>query len=671
MTFSLRLLALVAALATTAVRADPGAGTLVRDARTALAHGRYTIARQLARAAVAADANSAAAHLALARAALGEGDGITAEAEVARARECGAPAPATAAELGRARLLQGDNAGALAIAKTASPATWVAGLRVQAGALASAGNPGAADELLRDALRRAPTDAALWVDVGRFRQSVGDVAGAIAASVRAVELDRANAAALLLRAQLVRDQYGLRASLPWYAAARAADPNNYDVLIDQAATLGDAGHATAMLAATRAALAARPNDPQAMYLLAVLAARGGKPALARDLLERTGIALDGQPSALLLGATLDLDADDHEQAVAKLRNLVALQPMNIEARQLLATALLGSNDAQGALDVLRPVALRADADAYTLTLAARAFEALGDRIAAAEQLDRAAHPGRGPATSFGSDDAVPVLAAGAARDPAGEPSTAIPLIRGLLERGDRDAALARAQAVARANPGAPGAAIVLGDVLMTLGRARGAAAAYARAASLTFDEPTLLRLTEARERAGDAAGAAAALALFLQQNPQNVAALRLAAHWQVADRAYGQAIDTLELLRARIGNRDAALLAELSFAYNGSGDEAVARRYAAAAYAQAPANAAAADAFGWSLYGVGDAGGALQLLTKAVALAPAHATIRWHLAQLYADLGRRGEARAQLALAMRDPRFGERDAAGALLRRLG
>ncbi|SOB79257.1 Tetratricopeptide repeat-containing protein [Sphingomonas guangdongensis] len=666
------LLALLATLAASPVHADAGgAAALIRTAQDALAHGRYTVARQAARAAVAAANASAAAHLALARAALGEGDGITAEAEVARARALGAAAAATAPELARARLLQGDNSQALAIAKTAAPGAWVAGLRVQAGALAAAGNPGAADVLLRDALRRAPRDVALLVDVGRFRQSVGDVAGAIDVAARAVALDRTNAAALLLRAQLVRDQFGLTAALRWYAAARRSDPNNYAILIDQAATLGDAGQATAMLAATRAALAVRPGDPQALYLLAVLAARGGKPALARDLLERTGGALEDQPAALLLRATLDLADDDHEQAVATLRHLVALQPMNIQARQLLATALLGSEDAAGALEVLRPVALRSDADSFSLTLAARAFEAAGDRIAAAEQLDRAALPARGAATSFDTDESVPVLAAAAARDPDGEPSTAIPLIRGLLDAGDGAGALARAQRVADANRGAPGAAIVLGDVLMTLRRPAEAAAAYARAASLVFDEPTLLRLTEAREAAGDRAGAAAALALFLQQNPQSVAARRLAAHWQIADGAYPDAIDTLEGLRARLGNRDAALLAELSFAYDGAGNHAAARSFAAAAYALAPLNAAAADAYGWSLYGTGDAGGALQLLGKAVALAPTHATIRWHLAQLYADLGRPADARAQVALALRDPRFGERSAAGDLLKRLG
>ena len=669
----LRRLGLVAALvASTPLRADAGeARALVEQSRAALTHGRYAAARALAVQAVKAQPDQGDARVVLAQAALGEGDGITAEAELGKARERGFDMKGGRQLMAHARLLQGDPTRALAEAKTADAAHWTYGLRIQAKALAAMGNPGAADDMLGLALARSPGDAALWVDVGRFRQDIGDTAGAITAAERAVTIDRDNADALLLRAQLVRGQYGLAASLPWFEAALKRDPASYAVLIDYAATLGDAGRATAMLAMTRRALAARPGDPHAIYLLAVLAARAGNTDLARDLLEKTGDALAGMPGPLLLGATLDISGGDYEQAVAKLRNLIGIQPLNIQARQLLAVALIGGDAARDALDVLRPIAMRDDADSYTLTLAARAFERVGERAMAAQMLDRAAHPGRGGSASFGSDDSIAVLDAGAAGDPAGEPATAIPLIRGLLDDGNTGAALARAQAVASANPGSPAAAIVLGDTLMMLARPADAARSYTRAADLRFDEPTMLRLTEARDAAGDHAGAANALALFLSQNPGNVAASRLAAHWQIAGRHYDAAIDTLEALRARIGNRDAALLAELAFAYDGAGNADVARSFAAAAYRLSPSNAAAADAYGWSLYGTGDADGALQLLEKAVTIAPEHAGLRWHLAQLYAGLGRKRDASAQAAVALRDPRFGERAAAQALLSALG
>ena len=663
-------LALVAAAGLSAgapLHADVGtARATLGRALAALDRGNVSAARSLAASAVKADPSWGLAHAVLARTALADDDGIAAEAELGKARDNGFDMRRAQQLLAHARLLQGDPQQALALAKATAPRYWTYSLRIQARALAAMGNPAAANDLLAQAIARAPGDSALWTDLARFRRRIGDVAGAIEAAGRAVALDGDNTAALLLNAQLVRDQYGLVASLPWFEGALKRDPNSYPALLDYAATLGDAGRYNDMLGAARRALAVRPGSPQVLYLLAVMAARAGNTDLARDLMEDTGGALDGMPGPLQLGATLDLDDGADEQAVTKLRNLVAIQPMNIRARQLLAMALLRRDSARGALDVIQPVAERGDADSYTLTLAARAFERLGDRAAAARLLDRAAHPARADAASFSSDDSVPVLAAAAGGDPAGEPSSAIPLIRAQLEAGDRAGALARAQAVAAANRGAPKAAMVLGDTLMALGRPGDAVAAFRRAASLSFDEPTMLRLTEALDMAGRREEASNALALFLSQNPANVAALRLAAHWQIAAGEYDAAIDTLEGLRTRLGDRDAALLAELAYAYDGAGEEETAASYAAAAYALAPANAAAADAYGWALYGSGDTEGARQLLEKAVAIAPRHAALRWHLAQLYADLGRAQDARAQALAALADPRFGEREAAQKL-----
>ncbi|WP_323824826.1 hypothetical protein, partial [Pseudomonas aeruginosa] len=83
------------------------------------------------------------------------------------------------------------------------------------------------------------------------------------------------------------------------------------------------------------------------------------------------------------------------------RVLVGQQPTNITARRLLGAALLRSGDPQGALDVLRPVALRADADSYTLALVARAFEQTGERDWAAKYLDRSAMPSAVGSAPFG------------------------------------------------------------------------------------------------------------------------------------------------------------------------------------------------------------------------------------------------------------------------------
>jgi cellulose synthase operon protein C len=538
-------------------------------------------------------------------------------------------------------------------------------VRVGARALAAGGDLAAAQAVLGGVLQADPRNSFAWSDLARVRYSAGDVRAAGEAAARAVAIDPGNLEAQTLRGELVRSQYGLVAALPWFEAVLKRDAYYHPALIEYAATLGDAGRHLDMLAATRRALAARPGSAQAYYLQAVLAARAGRNDLARGLLARTGGQLDGLPGALLLGGTLDYAAGGYEQAIEKWRELVGRQPMNVVARKLLGAALLRSGDARGALDVLRPVALRADADRYTLTLVGRAFERTGERDWAARFLDRAAFPQAGGSTPFGAEDSLPVLQSVAAASP-GDPVAALGYVRGLVDSGNVSGAVSAARSLAARMPGAPAAWAALGDALAAGGRFGEAAGAYRRAADLRFDEPILLRLVDATDRAGDRTGAANALALYLSQNPQSIAAARLSAHWMIAAGQWDAAIERLEDLRARLGNRDAALLAELAAAYAGDGDDLVAMRYARAAYDLAPMNPGAADAYGWALYGAGKAGAAVQVLEKAVAIAPVPA-LRWHLAQAYADAGAKNAARAQIALALADPRFVDRAAAKAVL----
>lgn len=651
-------------------KADAATARLsVAKSLTALKIGNISAARSNALAAVKADPNWGLAHAVLARAYLALGEGISAEAELDRAKAAGFDINRAQQLYAHAYLLQGDTKRAIITAEKAQPQFAGYAARVSARALAAQGNIPAAQAAFDDILEDAPDNSAAWSDLGRLRYNTGDVAGAIQAATRAIDLDPANIEALTLRGELVRGQYGLSAALPWFETALQRDRFYHPALIEYASTLGDVGRYQDMLDATRRALMVRPGSPQALYLQAVLSARAGNYDLARTLMQRTGGALDGMPGALLLGGTLDYEAGGYEQAINKWRELVGRQPMNITARRLLGAALLRSGDAPGALEVLRPVALRGDADSYTLTLVGRAFERNGERDAADRFLDRAAFPLRDKSTPFGIDDSI-VSLGNFANEAPDEPVRRIGYLRGLVDTGDTREALSQAQEIARMTPGAPAAHLAVGDTLSAMGRYADAAAAYRRAADIRFDEPTMLRAVDALDRSGQRPAAANVLALFLSQNPQNIAGQRLAAHWQIAAGEFGSAIETLEGLRRRIGNRDAALLTELAFAYIGDGDDDTGLSYAKAAYRLAPLNPAATDAYGWALYQSGDNGSAVQLLEKAVAIAPGHAMLRWHLGQVYADLGRNAEAKTQITAAMSDATFEDRAAATAVLKTL-
>lgn len=636
-----------------------------------LAQGNATAARSHALRATKAAPKSPEALAALARSYLALEQGAAAEAALNRAVAAGFDKRRARALFALAWLIEGDSAKALSTARRADPRDAIAARRVEALALTAAGDrPAGHAAMLALVGATGGRDVAAWTGLGRIRFQMGDVSGALAAADRALALNRGDVDALVLKGELVRGQYGLVAALPWFAAALKVDPWRHAALIQYAATLGDAGRYTAMLNATRRALESEPGSADARYLQAVLAARAGNNDLARSLLQRAGGGLDGKAGPLLLAGMLDYADGSWQQAIARWRAVLSMQPMNLTARRLLGAALYQSGDARAALEMLRPMALRGDADSYTLGLVGRAFELTGERDWAARFLDRAAIPATNTPTPFGTDAPLDIFRAAADRAPA-DPVPAITYIRALIDAGRADEALGRAQSLARAYPGAPAAWLLVGDILAGQNRLADAASAYRAAANLRFDEATMLRVVETLDRLGKREEAATVLALFVSQNPQNTTAQRITAHWQIASGAWDAAIDTLEALRARLGNRDAALLAELGLAYAGDDELDTAQVYAAAAYALAPLNPAATDAYGWVLYLAGDDAAATELLEKAVTIAPRHGGLRWHLAQAYADAGRKAESRASIAAALTDPAFAERAAAADLLKTLG
>ena len=609
----LGLLALVGRALLSPARIDPAQEQQL--AREALAAHRWSVARDAAQRALGVEPRSAPTQLILARALVELDEGVAADAAVSRAATLGVPAARLHALRAAARLLQGDEDGAYAEAAAADGRDHAAALRVQARALAASGQGGRAQALLRDLLAQHPREAAAWVDLGQLRLTAGDVGSASQAVAQAVALNRTDPAAMVLQGEVLRSRLGLAAALPWFAEAARRDPGYHPALIERAATLGDLGRYREMLAASRQALVARPGSPQALYLQAVLAARAGRPALARALLDAAGPGLGSVPGAQLVSGAVALLGGNAEQAVATWRDLVGEQPDNVTARRLLSAALLRSDDAAGSLATIRPIATRADADSYSLEIAARAMAATGDRTTAAILHDRAMKGGSAPSAPFASDVALGTLQAAVAGQPT-NPSLALALVRGQLSAGQGGMARQGARGLAAQGPGALAAQQALGDVLISTGDAAGAAAAFARAADLRFNEPAMLRLIDADGRAGRSGAAAGVLAAYLSQNGDSLQALRLVGHWQVAARQWPAAIRSLQRVRQRAGERDAALLADLALAYAGAGRAAQGRAAGAAAYRIAPGNMAVCRAYAVALAVAGDQAGARQLETK-------------------------------------------------------
>ncbi|OAN53615.1 tetratricopeptide repeat protein [Sphingobium sp. TCM1] len=628
-----------------------------RDGSAALARGLAALDRGDARTArielmnaIKGNGRVAQAHAAQARALAELGDGAGALAEAERARALGWPAAQGRVVMAQALLLQGDPAAALreVRAPDVPAASAAAAARMVARASLALGDVGGARAALQRALTRAPGDPGNWIDLGRFYLAIGDQGGAIQAADRAVALAPTDAKALTLRGELTRAQYGLTAALPWFDRALANDPDSVPALESYAATLADAGQAGRALSLTRRILALDPSNPRAWMIQAVMAARAGKGDLARTLLERAGGRLDEEPATRLLRGVLHLDGGNAVLAIEALGPLVGAQPDNRTARTLLGRAHYLNGDFAAAAATLAPIVAQRDADPYVLTLAARVQEAMGQRAMAADMLARADWPMRATADAFASPrDAA--LAGGPPPANAATASDNIPYIRALLSTGRAAEAVDRARLLSRANPGAPAAWLVLGDTLAAAGGPQEAARAYEAAANIRFDRDAALRLAAAWGRAGNTARAAQVVQLFLAQNPNDGEALRLAAGIAAQAGDWRGALRMLRILRAQIGDNDAVLMADLARAALESGDRAAARAYAAHGYRLMPGNPMTADMLGWVLLRTGDKGpAAIDLLEKAVTLAPGVPALQLHLGQAYAAAGRKSEAKLAL-----------------------
>ncbi|RZK02050.1 MAG: tetratricopeptide repeat protein [Novosphingobium sp.] len=535
-----------------------------------------------------------------ARASLGRGDGIAAEVSLQRALGAGAPRAAVAAYMGEAYLVQGEPEKArdwLAPEEfTRETAAW--GFRKLAQLERETGDLLAAGRAFDEAMAITPRDASMWVEIGRLRYIGGEHMLANDAADYALKLEPGNVRALEFKAQFVRDQQGLAAALPWFERALRQAPRDVDVLGEYAATLGDLGRAKKMLETTRLMLSIEPGHPLAYYLQAVLAARAGKPELARGLFARAGDKLDKVPAAQLLEGVLEMQAGNYVLAAEALSRLNRLQPGNARARLLLAQAYARRGENRLLIHDFATEAARPEASPYLMALVARAYEAEGRRDLAAPLLDRAAFARR--------PDFVPVVIGSE--------------FGGLLAAGRIDEARAASAVKLAANPGSGFNQAIAGDLMLAGGDASGALAHYRLAAHVRFSESLMLRMALAATQAGQAAQAKALVSGFLAANPADRMAMRMMAGAAVETQDWRRARELLEALRVNGGGGDVRLLVDLSRVQLRGGDAKAAEATARAAYALQRGSPLATEAWGLSLQALGQPARAQALLDKSASM---------------------------------------------------
>lgn len=563
-----------AALLLLLMLAVPATGSL-DAARTALAEsvgafraGDIEAARAAAERAARHEPRAGLAHAMLARMLLAQANGADAESALDRAEAAGFPRERALHLRADARLLQGDIDGALRLA----------------------GDRGVPPRYMAYATRIR----------GRAYAMAGNGAEAGAAFDRAVRLAPGD-------------------SLAWSDLARFRL---------------DTGDTALAGAAVDRAITLSPTNGEALRLKAELFRQQYGLSAALPWYE-AAIELDGANGPLLIdyAATLG-DMGRYREMLAVTRRAAAIPASTYPAFYLqavmaarardyeLARALLQRTD--GAMDGVPAVLLLRGGLDFHAGAFGQAAETLRQLIdmqpgnADARRLLGAALLGAGDARG-----AIDTLQPLIERDDA-DSYALITAARAFEEIDDRERAgvlLDRANRPGRRDAGAADAA-----------SARRAADDAASEANRHFDEVAALRLIDTLDRAGARAEARRVLALFLEQNPRNVAALAVAADWQIAAKDWPNAVRTLERLRGRLGNRDVTLLSRLAWAHAGAGNAERALVYARAAYALAPSSPIAADTLGVVLLRTpGQRAHGLALLEKAALLAPGNAAIAAHL----------------------------------------
>ena len=446
-----------------------------------------------------------------------------------------------------------------------------------------------ANSSFEEAVRIAPDDSDLWTDIARLRFIQADQKGAIDAVDYAFKLDAGNVRALEFRGRLMRSQFGVMAALPWFERGLQINPTDVPLLEEYALTLGDAGRYRDMLAQARKLHSLDQNNSKAFYMQAVLAARAGKYELASRILPKAGSTFNELPAARLLSAICAYELGNYNRAVDQFQLLLSEQPRNLRVRTLLAQALYKAGDPLGALDVIREIASRSDADSYSLIVTANAFAASDQSLRAINPLNDAAMAIIRPTLPLPEPLSFAFAEESARREPQNA-KIVLSYIRSLAAKGDIETALAEAIRLRDFNTGVAEAHLIVGDLEMARSNEIAALSSYEKAKEISFTEPVLLRLVDAYSQTDNEESASQTLAAYLAYNPLNLSALRLAGYRNLDAKRWKEAIVFLERVRLRLGNNDPVLLANLARAYSGANQHTQAEHLAKTAYRIAPAN---------------------------------------------------------------------------------
>jgi putative PEP-CTERM system TPR-repeat lipoprotein len=462
-------------------------------------------------------------------------------------------------------------------------------------------------------VKQQPSNAGFFNLLGMAKARAGDAAGAKAAFETSARLDAAFASPKLQLARLETSAGAFDAAAARLAALLKTDERNVDALMEMAS------------------LSERRKQPAEAQRWLEKAAAQSAP---RDL--RPGMAL----------VDLHLRAGRHAAALVAARGLSAKAPEDLAVLLAMARAQLATGDTKAARATLGTATRIANYSAPVQVEIAGLQQWAGNLPGAVYSLQKALtdRPDFLPAQALLADVE--------------------------LRQGEPAKAEQRARQIVQKHPRLAIGHSLLGDVAAARNQPAAAIEAYRRAHQVEPSTDTLLRLFGRLATQPDGVKTAPPLAdQWLKTHPRDRAVRRALADHHARNANYAAARTAYEALLALAPN-DGPALNNLANVLLRTGDPK-ALETAERALAQNPTEADYIDTVGWAAYRSGQLDRALQLLRDARLRKPDSPDIRFHLATVLAQVGRRNEAREEIELALRGGReWGDAAEAEVLLRGL-
>lgn len=531
--------------------------------------------------------------------------------------------------LASAHMSQGRHTRAVQLMQDALKAKDSAEYRTALGlSLLQSGQPSMAEEQLSQAYKSDPKQTYAGLALVTVYLRDGQMPKALAVADNLARANPNNAAVQMAQALAktqARDYAGGRAG---YEKVLRLDPRLTEAKLGLARIDTITGNFAASEKRLKAAIKDDERNTDILFELALLNERSGKNDEALKWLE-SAVAASGPRETRMNFALVawHLRKGAPASAVDAAKVLLAKLPEDVEALQAYAAAQLANGDAAAARATLTNASRRASFDTPRLVEIARQQSASQDLKGAAYTLDKALG---------GSPNDVAALAM----------LSSVELAQGNLPTAEQ-----RARQVTELAPKSALGYNLLAEAALRKGQPAAALEALRKAYDLEKSSLALTRLMRAQAMQGAEKQATELANAWLAKNPADNGVRGALAELHVRARDFPAARKQFEAALKYAPNNANLLnnLANVLIELKDPGAVDLAER----ALKADGRNPMLLDTTGWANHHAGRSDRALQLLRDARLRAPDNRDIRYHLAAVLAQMGRKGEAKEELQTALR------------------